>query len=480
MDPAKAIAEYTSDIFAVLEEFFARLTGTTADKFCEVGEFSETIKREAHRIAPRGEAAFAWLNENARPLYGKRGLQLLDLGKQLGGMNLVVGGNSRFSNQHLRSVSASLLLCDAVFIPDPVMPWLEVERREEKFSHTLIIETVQTLLRLKPLVDAGASSRTPIIVFPSYEKSFERDDATTQEGQQQLVAAVVSSATGVALEGLKDIIAHADKDPEAFCDAIDRAKLFVAPNSYVGESLTIALRKYERDLETWRSKEYLEQFSKVPTHRRVILGVTERVAPMFHLIENSETLHAQPLVCLPQQAHYFRAVGSACSDRLASAGALEPKTKAALESLASRRLQWLGGIPPAEIATIRAAGENVAFRSRLASAVGRLHESSLADVDTVAAEVALEIDAAIIEHERDMTRLRDKYKLAHANTLALAAGTVVASLVPALAPVLGLAAPLVLAAKYGADKANQVRETRLLTRSLTGVLAAHRDDNQPE
>jgi hypothetical protein len=51
-------------------------------------------------------------------------------------------------------VSSSVLCSDTVLNPDPVLPWVESDRREERFGHVLLIQAVHALLQLKPLIDA--------------------------------------------------------------------------------------------------------------------------------------------------------------------------------------------------------------------------------------------------------------------------------------------------------------------------------------
>ena len=142
-----------------------------------------------------------------------------------------------------------------------------------------------------------------------------------------------------------------------------------------------------------------------------------------------------------------------------------------VNALGSRRLHWLGGVPADTLVKLRLDNENAAFRKRIAAAMERLHDSALADVDRVAAEVCHNIEEALAEHEREMRTLQKKYNRAHGQTAVLALATAGAALIPALAPLLGSAAPLVLAAKYGHDKVAELAEKRTRTQSLVGVLA---------
>ena len=96
----------------------------------------------------------------------------------------------------------------------------------------------------------------------------------------------------------------------------------------------------------------------------------------------------------------------------------------------------------------------------------------LDDVDRVAAGVCHELESAIAAHEKELRRVQEKYNRVHGQTAVLAVAAAGAALIPALAPFLGGAAPLVLAAKYGHDKVGELAEKRTLTQSLVGVLAA--------
>jgi hypothetical protein len=141
--------------------------------------------------------------------------------------------------------------------------------------------------------------------------------------------------------------------------------------------------------------------------------------------------------------------------------------------MGSRRLQWLGGVPTDILAKLRLDNENVKFRDRLSAVVGRLHETVFDDVDRVAAEVCHELESMIADHEKDLRLIQRKYNRMHSNTAILTLAAAGAALMPALAPFLGsVAPPLLLAAKYGNDKVNELAEKRILTRSFVGVLAA--------
>jgi hypothetical protein len=469
-DPIKRTVEYSRDLFAHLEEFFLQATGKTAAKFANVETFGDVIRASTSEIGPRGEVAFRWLDTEFRAFYARRGGDAFKDAKQLGGMNLVLGGSSRFLRSQLNSVSTAVLYSDTVLIPDPVMPWLEKDRTEEKFRHVLLLQAVHALLQLKPLVDADLPY-PPVVVFPSWEKSLEEHDAQTQEGISQLLTDVLSNSLGEDLAGFEEVVEFVDRNSERFCETMDRKRIFVAPGGHINEPLGEALKRYEGYIATWRSDDWLDAYRGTPIHRRALNGFAERITPVYHLLENAQEFGGHPLMCIEQQAHYFRIVSNTSSARLERLKVLDPKTSALVNALSSRRLRWLGGITADTLVKLRLDNENVAFRERLAASVGRLHESVLEDVDRVTAEVCHDLEGAIAEHEKELRSIQEKYNRVHCQTAVLAVAAAGAALMPALAPLLGGVVPFALATKYGHDKVAELAEKHALTQSLVGVLA---------
>ena len=181
-------------------------------------------------------------------------------------------------------------------------------------------------------------------------------------------------------------------------------------------------------------------------------------------------------MCLEQHAYYFRLVSQGAAARLEELGLLDPKTLATVSALGSRRLNWLSGIPTDILVSLRRDQGNVTFRQRLAASIDRLQATQLEDIDRVAAEVCHDIEVAIAEYEKEVADIRAKYKRIHAQTALLGVAAAGAALIPALAPLLGVSAPLGLAAKYGHDKLDERAEIRDKTRSVVGVLAAAKSE----
>lgn len=310
-----------------------------------------------------------------------------------------------------------------------------------------------------------------IFVFPSWEKTLEDRDEQTQQAISQMIAEVLSHCLGGTFQSLSEVEDFAARKPEQFLTAVDQSRLFVAPGGPVDERLLDALSRYQREMETWRSQEWLNWYGTLPTHMRVLNAVLERLPPQYHLLANSEEMRGNPLLCLEQQAHYFKLVSATNSARLERLGLLNPHTRALVDAFRSHRLHWLAHIPSDQLARLRKDNENVAFRKRLGDALGRLHDSMLCNVDKVAEEICHELQSMIADHKKELRNLQDKYKRMHRLTSAISLAAAGVAFMPALAPFLGSVVPFALAARYGNDKVRELADRRALTQSLVGVLA---------
>lgn len=154
------------EFFQILAEFFERATGKKAANFATPDTFNETIRKDAENLGRRGEKAFSWGLDALVDFYSRQKMSAFQSARETGGMKLVLGGSSRFTNTHLQATRKMLLYADTILIPDPVLPWIEIGREEEKFRHVNLLQNMFLLLHLQPLVDADLTYPA-IIVFPS-------------------------------------------------------------------------------------------------------------------------------------------------------------------------------------------------------------------------------------------------------------------------------------------------------------------------
>jgi hypothetical protein len=278
-DPIRKCVEYNRAYFSYIEEFFFRTTGKIATDFASIDTFSERVKIDPRAVALRAADSYPWLDSEFRTFVAKRGVEAFGNATSLGGTNLVLGGSSRFLGSQLDSTLAMVLYSDTVFIPDPIMPWLEKKRSEERFQHVQLLQAAHTLLHLKPLVDADLPI-PPVFVFPSWEKVLEDTDPQTQDGILQLVTDVLSNCLGENLASIDEILAYSRTNEEGLYRAVDQNHLFVAPGGPVDEPLREALARYDKEMRTWRSDEWIDQYDRWPIAGKIINGVFERLSPI--------------------------------------------------------------------------------------------------------------------------------------------------------------------------------------------------------
>ncbi len=233
----------------------------------------------------------------------------------------------------------------------------------------------------------------------------------------------------------------------------------------------MAISHYQEYLSTWRSKEWLETYNKLSPAQVILNCIMERITPQYHLVENAEELSSHPLLCIEQQAHYYRMIANTGAERLRRLSLLGKETRALIRSLSSQRFNWLSNVPIDALVELRKNNENAEFRERLVKALSRLHDSALEETDRVAAEVCHEILALTGEHARRVKEIQSKYSRIHGKTAVAGWAAVAAMFIPSLAPFLGTMAPFALATKYTWDKIGEVAKKKKLSKSLMGVLS---------
>jgi hypothetical protein len=472
MDPIyKKVQDIQSEYFQILDDFFCYATGVDYKKFGNIEQFSEIVRKRAKDLGSKGRYAYPWFEKNIREFYSKNKLELFNLSKKIGGFKLVSGGSGRFLETDIEAVRRLLLYSDTILIPDPVLPWFEKKRSEERFQHVLLLKSVFTTLHLKPLINANLTSPA-IVFFPSYDKSLEENDSTTQEYINNLIVGLVSYHCNIEINNIDELQKYAQEKSNDFLKKIEASNLFLPPGGSIRDSIQESLTKYREYIKTWRSDEYVKFAEKGNPALLALLGIFERVGPQYHLIENSTELSAHPLISLNQQWHYFQLCSNFFSHNLQTLNLVKPETISLINALRHNRFNWLSNAPFKAIAELRQNNENVTFRKKLAEHIKELHECDLGDIDKVSNEIATGISSLLSEHSTKVKNIADKYARKYTQTAVAAWISLGATIIPALAPWVTMTAPFALISKYAWDKVSEKIERKELSRSLVGVLSS--------
>lgn len=469
----RAAIAYQRELFGLFDEFFRTVTGTSAQTFATAETFGQVIRTRADELGHGFSLASRKFHDRVKAHYTSARSHFADPAS-FGGLKLVVGGGSRFYGTQFDAVRKVALYADTVLIPDPILPWLEEDRDEEKFARVELLRTMMWLLRLKPLVDADLP-HPPVLVFPSFERSLDRDDKATQELEEDFVTRFFSTFCDRAFDSLGELNEYAITNEVEFLARVDRGQLFVPSGGESPSATAGGLEDHLSDLSESRTEAHIAQLRALPRGQLALVAVLERLIPQFHLLENAEELRAQPMLCFDSHWHYFAKVSEALGDQLISANALKPETAAAARGIVDDSHFWLGNVPVEALVELRRNGENEEFRRRIDSALTRLHDANLDNLDAVTAEITHELRTLIAQHQRDIAAIEDKYRSKHLTSAIGSWATVAGLLLPALGPFLGSpAAPLVLGGKYVYDKLSETGERKRAARSLMGVLASAR------
>jgi hypothetical protein len=364
-----------------------------------------------------------------------------------------------------------LLYADSILIPDPILPWIESPRVEEGFRSVRLLEAAFFLLHFKPLVE-GDLPYPPILVFPSFEKSLEERDPTTQARIEIFITRVLSHFLGRQFETLEEMQRFVTTQEADFMREVDEKNLFVAPGGHVGQPLREALDQYEAEIKQWRSESYQTTMAELPKGVLLLNGLIERLAPHYHLLENAEELSSCPLIALHAHWHYYSLISKFFAARLQAQGSLDPQAMVvALELLKKTPQKWLGDIPLAHLVDLVSNRENEHFRTRLNELVTELRRAPVANLNRILPDVSRGIASLLQGHDTDIHAIQEKYKSRYGETCVKGYLTTGATFMPTLAPTVRF--PI----QTGSDQPKPTKYSEMANKqddpanSLVGVMA---------
>lgn len=470
---------YQDRYFEILTEFFVSVTGCLPHEFATLNNFPESIHRmaskfkERPREAEKSFIAFSILEKNLKKLYTEEGGKAFDAAKKLDACKLNLGGSSQFLQTQLNATRKSLLYSDTVLIPDPVMPWLEKKRDEEQFKYIKPIQMAFFILHLSDLRGNGFDL-PPFFVFPSFEKTLEEYDKQTQESGMQLITDVFSYYVDSGITHPQDIIEFSLKNPDSYLKKIEESSLFVSPGSDPGESIKSAIENYKAEMRRWRTEDWCKKSFSNRDIDIVTNAIFERIIPNYHLLENADEFRSHPLLCISAQAHYYQLIANMKNSTIGAQASFDPSVFPILQSLNSKRLDYLANINDSQLVMLRKTNENIEFRRDLRNLVNSLSDTKLDDLGYVTAEVCSHIESAVSKHEKQVSSLNSKYEAKNKYTALVAVSTLGVTMFPVLAPFLGALLPIggaFTAGKYISDKFDKKAERESLSHSMFGVIS---------
>lgn len=469
-DPVKAISQATKTYFELLEDFFIKATGVKAEKF----EFEEYRRKattdSTHKLSERAFKAYNIYLPKILEFHEKNSSLLLGASKEIGGLKSVLGGTTGFTDATYNSIRKFALYADTIFIPDPILPFIETERPEERFAIIKLLLACRTLLLLKPLVDINLSYPA-IVVFPSWEKRLEMRDVATRDGISRLILNFFSYYLNAAFDDESELVEYiSGSGKNAFVGAVNNYQLFWPPEEKTPLSVHSGIKVYKKWLKTWRASQWTKEAFDLSPELLVLNGIFERLIPQFHVRDNAQAFGAQPLFSLSPNFHYFQLTSNASSGQLGKIGVLNQSSQIILQSLLNPKIAWLGNVPIKNLAELRKDGCNEEFRQQLSLFTNELYDATYKDLDQVSNNVMRGLQSLLDKHDQEARRIEAEYLEKHLTTLGVSILTVASSFFPLLDPLFGLAslAPL---GKAAGDIWNQLKDETRLSKSLIGVLS---------
>ncbi|MCC4791244.1 hypothetical protein AB6E39_26430 [Vibrio splendidus] len=461
--------KYQSDYLDILNEFFIGVVGKCSSSFISFDDVHNELKNNLDK-SDHVIYCFSDMEKSLSSLYSSRGPDAFKFAKELNACKLVLGGSSRFYGTQLNATKRSLLFADTVLVPDPILPYLERERAEEKFQYIHILKAAFFVLQMKDL-NSSAFDMLPFFIFPSWEKSLEEYDQHTQVQAKQLITDVFSHYVDSGIKSADEIYDFAVKNERTFLKQVEKNQLFVAPGRQAGDSVRIAMGHYKTEMLRMRNKAWCDEYLRMPEIAILINAVCERIFPQYHLLENADELKSNPLLCVDSQAHYYQLVSSMKNSFISDYANFDTQTTGIVNALNDTRLDFLSNIPYDQMIQIRTSNENVEFRKQLRELVNSLPTTKIDDLAYVSSEVCAYVEASISRHRKEIELIKAKYKTKHTQTALIGTASLAVALYPVLAPFitgLGLTAT---SSKYLYDKLEERNDLKQASHSLMGVVS---------
>lgn len=255
---------YQKSYFEIIHNFFIKFVGKNPDEFKDFESIGLHLK-EMYENNKNNISYFSHLIqicedflEKLVNLYTSESAQAFKAAQNLDVFKINLGGSSRFLKTQLNAVRKSLLLTDLVLIPDPILPWIEKERCDEKLKNLRMIEAVYFVLNLKDLLEEDFEI-PPFFVFPSWEKLLEEKDDVTKENLNHLLFEFLSFYLNVKINCEEDLVNYLSKYSNDFFNAVQGKRLFISPNGMEIHNLKDSITNYRDYASQHRTADWCEK-----------------------------------------------------------------------------------------------------------------------------------------------------------------------------------------------------------------------------
>lgn len=431
------LKSFNIELFARMNDAFSILTDRPATSFQNITDFYSEFQRP--KYGNDRLKIFSRKINNLFKFYCENALDKdVEIPRYSG--SFILSG-PRFHPATFQSVTSMALYADSIFIPDPVLPWLERRRIEESEPIATMFEILFNVLQLSPLIDEGIPG-TPVALFPTWSKTREIFSITEQWEMNQSVTQFFSYYLDCEFKNIEEVSEFGRIESQHFRAKIKEHNLFQPFGGtgdiidlHLDEALTLQKEYYGEN----RSPEYAKRLARLSDEEIIILGIRERLAPVHTLLSQCAEHGGQPMNWLPAQWYFLERYVEGLGGR-----DYDNETVSTLEALADPTLKWLSNIPIEDLARLRRKGSNVEFRQKLSEAIDLLEESSRSSPKDCAQQISRTLHQLITEHQVEVEKIEETYHHKHKQTAVLGWTGAAALFLPATLPLATSIAPISL------------------------------------
>ncbi|KAB8039179.1 hypothetical protein GCL60_10000 [Silvanigrella paludirubra] len=486
INETKDVATLQLELFNHFENVFKSITGSS---YQDIHNEEDIGKHILSYNSEKGPELIHKLYENSindlKQFYHNYSVILFNQAKELGGLKIVLGGQKTFWESASHAVKQMSTYVDTQLIPDPIYPFFEGDL-DLKFKYANFLLNLLYILQFKPFVELKMNC-PPIFIFPSFEKTLESHDKKTFDGILVILVNLIKHFSSENINSIEELLDFENKFPDKFIKLVLENKLFIpqgeSPDEHFSENELF--EKYLKSLEETKSEKYVLDIKKLPRSRMLMHGITERILPQYHLLENCEELSAQPLLSQEVHWHYYTKCSEANSRGLLKSELINEETFNLIKAFQNKKFSWMSSININELALIIKNREHLDFRNKLNECISFISTADKKNINNIVKEINYCFNTLIDDHNKKISELSIHYKNTNPlNILGLGSGLLafptailscfgnmnLSTVVPSLIGSLG--------AGYALSKVNnlnkEMKEKQKLNKSLIGIFAKYK------
>lgn len=470
---------YIVEYFNILDNFFRLFTGKSPQKFSSFKDITKNIRiffielMDNIKTNNQRLKAVDMLEEQLKDFYDRHLQKALAFAQNDHSHKLLIGGSNSFGFLQYNAVKAAALMAPTILIPDPVLPWIAEEKKNEKFRFANILKEAFSILQLRPLVESEWEN-PPVWIFPYHEEIPDEnypENPVTRARYEVLVGDFFHNFISNSVSTYAEALDYAKQNADEFLKKVDENRLFIPWNCKPAITLEQALTSHRENLRSSKNKQGAAKILALPKAELVFEGITERLRHQTLLIENLDQFNAAPLLPVDSHAHYASLCSEANLAKVIDAGLIDANSMALLDMVRACKFNVITEYSIESLIEIKKATAFQNLQTGITSTAMQLFEGQFHEINSKTPDLLTELCTHLAKFQNEITPINEKLKVNYSKQNGPAPESVQLSFFYSPAPFVLNRLPFGPSRRFFSLKGKELKEKAIPTRSLLVITA---------